>query len=95
VPGISGTKAEGADSIVVSGGYKDDEDYGAEIIYTGAGGNDLGTGRQIDDQTIGQPGNAGLVTSQLMACPFGSFAARGVTRPTRPPAGTGMTVSTG
>jgi putative restriction endonuclease len=35
--GISGTAAEGADSIVVSGGYEDDEDYGEEILYTGAG----------------------------------------------------------
>ena len=33
--GIGGTKAEGADSIVVNGGYEDDEDYGDEIIYTG------------------------------------------------------------
>ena len=30
--GISGTKAEGADSIVVSGGYIDDEDHGDYII---------------------------------------------------------------
>lgn len=67
--GISGTSAEGADSIVVSGGYEDDEDYGDEIIYTGAGANDPMTKKQIDDQSIDQPGNAGLVTSQLMALP--------------------------
>jgi putative restriction endonuclease len=35
--GISGTRAEGADSIVVSGGYEDDEDFDDELIYTGAG----------------------------------------------------------
>lgn len=35
--GICGTKATGAESIVVSGGYKDDEDYGDVIIYTGHG----------------------------------------------------------
>lgn len=69
VPGISGTGAEGADSIVVSGGYEDDEDLGDELIYTGAGGNDPSTGRQIADQTLDQPGNAGLVTSQLRGLP--------------------------
>ena len=33
--GISGGEREGADSIVVSGGYEDDEDYGDYIVYTG------------------------------------------------------------
>jgi len=32
--GISGAQKEGADSIVVSGGYEDDEDYGSLIVYT-------------------------------------------------------------
>jgi putative restriction endonuclease len=50
--GISGSTAEGADSIVVSGGYEDDRDLGDEIIYTGHGGNDPQTGRQIADQTL-------------------------------------------
>jgi hypothetical protein len=35
VAGISGGEKEGADSIVISGGYEDDEDFGDEIIYTG------------------------------------------------------------
>lgn len=48
--GISGASAEGADSIVVSGGYEDDEDYGSLIVYTGAGGRDPDTGQQIADQ---------------------------------------------
>jgi hypothetical protein len=34
----------GAESIVVSGGYEDDEDHGDTIIYTGHGGNDPQTG---------------------------------------------------
>lgn len=38
--GISGSGEEGADSVVVSGGYEDDEDYGDVIVYTGHGGND-------------------------------------------------------
>ena len=50
--GISGGGKEGADSIVVSGGYEDDEDYGNLIIYTGHGGNDSSTGRQVADQTL-------------------------------------------
>jgi putative restriction endonuclease len=65
--GISGTAADGADSIVVSGGYADDEDYGDEILYTGHGGN-VG-GRQVRDQTIEAPGNAGLITSRTLGLP--------------------------
>jgi putative restriction endonuclease len=44
--------APGGSSIVLSGGYVDDEDYGEQIIYTGEGGNDLGSGHQIADQTL-------------------------------------------
>ncbi len=53
--GISGSQTEGADSIVVSGGYEDDEDYGDVVVYTGAGGNDPGTRRQIADQELSGP----------------------------------------
>lgn len=67
--GISGTRAEGADSIVVSGGYVDDEDHGDWIIYTGHGGNDSNTRRQIDHQSIDAPGNAGLITSRAEGLP--------------------------
>lgn len=67
--GISGNKRDGANSIVVNGGYVDDEDHGREIIYTGAGGNDPRTKRQIADQSLEQSGNAGLVTSQLQGLP--------------------------
>src|SRR5215212_10498477 len=48
--GIAGREAEGAESIVLSGGYEDDEDYGDLIIYTGQGGRDPATGKQIADQ---------------------------------------------
>ncbi len=41
-----------AESIVVAGGYEDDEDYGDLIIYTGEGGNDPNTGKQIRDQEM-------------------------------------------
>jgi putative restriction endonuclease len=50
--GISGSASEGADSIVVSGGYEDDEDHGDELIYTGHGGNDPGSGKQVADQLL-------------------------------------------
>ena len=50
--GISGSGEEGADSIVLSGGYEDDVDYGDVIIYTGSGGRDPNTGKQIADQSL-------------------------------------------
>ncbi len=50
--GISGSESEGADSIVVSGGYEDDEDFGDLIVYTGAGGRDPATGAQVADQEL-------------------------------------------
>lgn len=60
--GISGTPSEGADSIVVSGGYVDDEDHGDYLIYTGQGGQDA-RGRQVADQDSAVRGNGALVTS--------------------------------
>ncbi len=50
--GISGSQAEGADSIILSGGYEDDEDYGDVIIYTGHGGRNQVTGMQVADQQL-------------------------------------------
>lgn len=67
--GISGTREDGADSIVVSGGYVDDADYGNVIIYTGHGGNDPNTRRQIANQSPDSPGNAGLITSWIQGLP--------------------------
>ncbi len=63
--GICGTKKDGAESIVVSGGYKDDQDFGEVIIYTGHGGRDNDTGHQISDQNLDDSGNAALVKSYL------------------------------
>ncbi len=60
--GISGTSHEGADSIVVSGGYEDDDDQGNEIVYTGHGGRDPNSGDQIADQSLTR-GNAALAHS--------------------------------
>ncbi len=49
--GISGSALEGADSIVISGGYEDDQDLGDELIYTGHGGQDA-RGAQVADQAL-------------------------------------------
>jgi putative restriction endonuclease len=62
--GIFGSGHRGAESIVLSGGYADDEDYGDVIIYTGHGGRDPASGRQVADQTFTRQ-NRALVTSSL------------------------------
>lgn len=46
----SGQRGVGAESIVLSGGYEDDEDLGSTILYTGHGGRDPRTGEQVADQ---------------------------------------------
>jgi putative restriction endonuclease len=66
--GISGTAGEGADSIVLSGGYEDDIDYGDEIVYTGHGGRDPKSGQQIVDQEFAR-GNAGLARDNTSGLP--------------------------
>jgi euchromatic histone-lysine N-methyltransferase len=53
-------KSAYAVSIIVSGGYEDDEDDGAQLTYTGQGGNDLlGKKQQFADQKW-ERGNAAL-----------------------------------
>jgi putative restriction endonuclease len=59
--GIVGTEEDGAESIVLSGGYED-RDYGDVIIYTGHGGLD-DNGRRVAGQTFEDSGNAALRTS--------------------------------
>jgi putative restriction endonuclease len=60
VAGIAGYGgAQPAESVVVAGGYEDDTDYDDLIIYTGEGGNDPGSGKQIRDQEMTK-GNLGL-----------------------------------
>ena len=66
--GIVGLPLAGAESIVLSGGYVDDQDLGDEIIYTGRGGRDPASGRQITDQAFDGP-NQALVTSCLQGLP--------------------------
>lgn len=47
----------------MSGGYEDDYDNGTEILYTGEGGNDISSGKQVAHQSWSSPGNAGLCIS--------------------------------
>jgi len=66
--GISGSNTAGADSIVVSGGYEDDEDYGDYLIYGGQVSNDPNTKRQIADAELNR-GNLALVVSYNRGLP--------------------------
>ncbi|GAB3546747.1 YDG/SRA domain-containing protein [Spirosoma fluminis] len=50
--GISGTAADGAESVVLSGVYEDDLDLGEVIWYAGHGERDTKTGHQVADQTL-------------------------------------------
>jgi predicted restriction endonuclease len=50
--GVSGAQAEGVDSIVLADQYEDDVFAEAEIWYTGHGGRDAKSGRQVADQVL-------------------------------------------
>jgi len=65
--GIAWTQ-RGAEAIVVSGGYEDDQDGEELIIYTGHGGNDRSTGGQIGDQRLHR-GNLAMARSCLEGLP--------------------------
>ena len=55
-------------SVVLSGGVIDDKDYGDLIIYTGEGGNDPNTKRQVADQTL-TGGNLALAKNWVEGIP--------------------------
>ena len=86
VAGISGSEREGTDSIVLSGGYEDDADFGDEIVYTGHGGRDQETGRQVADQSFSR-GNRALAYSSLNGLPVRVIRGAGHDSPYSP--GTG------
>ncbi|MGY1436582.1 YDG/SRA domain-containing protein [Streptomyces reniochalinae] len=67
--GIAGGAREGADSIVMSGGYPDDRECGDVILYTGHGGRGS-NGAQVRDQNWSSPGNAGLVLTSALRKPL-------------------------
>ena len=66
--GICGSSTKGADSIVVSGGYEDDEDYGDYLIYGGQAGFDPNTKQQNEDAELNR-GNLALVVSYNKGLP--------------------------
>jgi putative restriction endonuclease len=80
--GISGDPVNGADAVVLSGGYANEEDYGDLIVYVGEGGIDRDTGQNIADQHL-TGGNLALVKSCTDGLPVRVI--RGRTRRTRHP----------
>ncbi|XP_025997050.1 E3 ubiquitin-protein ligase UHRF1 [Solenopsis invicta] len=54
VAGIHGREKDGAYSIVFSGGYEEDYDYGDEFLYSGSGGRDLSGNKRISTQSKDQ-----------------------------------------
>ena len=64
--GIAWSTNGPAESIVQSGGYEDDEDWGDTLLYTGMGGNE--GGRQVKDQEL-RAGNLALVRSLELQTP--------------------------
>ena len=66
--GISARQGGGAESIVLSGGYEDDEDFGAVIIYTGRGGRSAETSQQVADQVL-TGANLELVRNEQLGLP--------------------------
>src|SRR5438128_2484993 len=67
--GIGGSSVTGAESIVLAGGYEDDEDLGDTIVYTGEGGRDSSSGKQIGDQKL-ERGNLALRVSMMFGQPI-------------------------
>ena len=66
--GICATQEQGAESIVLSDKYEDDEVHATYILYTGHGGRSEETGQQVADQTLTKA-NKGLVRSQVTGLP--------------------------
>lgn len=70
--GIDGSAQDGAASIVLNGGYED-KDYNDTIDYTGHGGYDAKTGKQIKDQSWNSCGNKALLKSERNRKPVRVF----------------------
>jgi putative restriction endonuclease len=64
---MQGIAPEGS-SIVLSGGYTDDIDEGDLVVYTGEGGRDASTERQISDQQLTR-GNLALARNYVEGNP--------------------------
>ena len=84
--GIAGSQTEGAESIVLSGGYEDDVDLGEVIVYVGQGGRDRRTGRQIHDQPFTR-GNRALALNKQNGLPVRVIRGSRHDSPHSPPTG--------
>ncbi|WP_407690101.1 YDG/SRA domain-containing protein [Rubrobacter aplysinae] len=84
--GICGSQYEGAESVVLSGGYEDDADERDEILYTGHGGRNEQTGRQISDQPFSR-GNRALAYSKQHGLPVRVIRGSRHDHPDSPPTG--------
>lgn len=73
---------------MLSGGYEDDADYGDEIIYTGHGGRDNATGKQVRDQPFSR-GNRALAYSKQQSLPVRVVRGSRHDHPDSPPVGYG------
>ena len=65
---VGSAQSEGAESIVLNGGYEDDLDEGDVIVYTGHGSNDPKTGTQTADQVLTRA-NAALAHNIVTGAP--------------------------
>lgn len=84
--GICGPAATGAESIVISGGYEDDEDHGDVISYTGHGGNDPESGKQVADQELARQ-NLALARNAMEGTPVRLVRGAGHNSQFAPPTG--------
>jgi putative restriction endonuclease len=86
VAGISDRGREGADSVVLAGGYEDTQDFGDEILYTGHGGRSVETGKQIGHQALTR-GNLALAANKLFGLPVRLIRGARHRSPYSPPVG--------
>lgn len=84
--GISGSSREGAESIVLSGGYPDDQFSDNAILYTGSGKRDPKTNALLEDQKL-IGGNKALAKSCDDGLPVRVVRALGVRRKQLPSEG--------
>lgn len=86
VAGISGRGHEGADSVVLAGRYEDADDSGDIILYTGHGGRDPRSGRQVSHQTLIR-GNLALATNKMSGLPVRVIRGATLRSPSSPETG--------
>jgi putative restriction endonuclease len=86
IAGIAGSGRLGARSVVLAGGYEDTQDFGDVIIYTGHGGRDATTRRQMAHQTLTR-GNLALAVSHAQDLPIRVIRGARLDSPYAPQAG--------